>query len=47
MDDVALGPGEEIVDAHDFMAFADQSLAKMRSKEARASRDKDAFPALI
>ena len=39
--DVALGAGEEIVEAHDLMAALDQPVAQMRAEKAGAAGDKD------
>src|SRR5690348_12930565 len=47
MGDIALGAGEEIIDADDFMALADQPVAQMRTQKARTSGDKNVLPALI
>ena len=44
--DVALGPGEEIVDAEHFVPLVEQPLDEMRAQEAAPSRDEDSLSAV-
>ncbi len=45
--DVALGAGEEIVDAEDFVSFRQQAVGQMRAQEPGASGDEDALAAVV
>ena len=42
MPDVVLAAGEEIVDADDVVALAEEALAEMAAQKSRAARDQDA-----
>ncbi len=45
--DVALGAGEEIVDAQHLVALRQQPVDQVRAEEACATRDQDAFAAIV
>jgi hypothetical protein len=44
MRDIGPAPGIKIVNAKDFMPFAQQPFAKVRAEKAGATGNKDAFP---
>ena len=43
MGDVVLGPGEEVVETDDVVAFGEQTLAEVTAEEAGAAGDQNAF----
>ena len=47
MGDVALGPGEQIVEAQNVVAVGEQAVAEMGTEEAGAAGDEDALLAVV
>ena len=47
MIDIALGAGEQIVDAQHFMAVGQQAIDQMRAEKSGAAGHQDAFAAVI
>ena len=45
--DVALGTGEEVVEADNLMPLLQQAVAEMRAKETGASGNEDAFAGIV